>query len=87
MEPYEKNCDVMMVKLQSGEIICVIAPYGKGEESGAVITTTGQIGKIVKRVCDYTGEILPMMDMIVPVHVARRVMRTTWDEKEGRDNA
>lgn len=85
MEYQEKMYDIMLAKLQSGEVICVTAPYAKGEESGAVVTTAGEIGKIVSRVPDYTGEIVAMLDQITHVRKARRVMRTVWDVKEDGD--
>ena len=79
--------DIMIVRLQSGELICVVAPYYKGEDSGAVLTTTGLLGQIVKCISDYTGDVIDMMSMVMPMHTARRVMKISWESSEERDDA
>lgn len=81
----ETKKDIMMVRLQSGELICVVAPYYTGEDSGAVLTTTGLLGKIVKCFSDYTGDVIEMIGMAMPIHTARRIMKTTWSEEDVPD--
>ena len=80
-----KKCDIMMVRLPSGEHICVVAPYCKGEDSGSVYTTTGLLGQIVKCITDYTGDVIDMLETAMPIHIARRIMRTVWEYKEDAD--
>lgn len=77
--------DIMIVRLQSGELICVVSPYNMGEDSGAVLTTTGLLGQIVKRLSDYTGNVFEMMRITMPIYTARRIMRTTWSEEDVPD--
>lgn len=81
----ETKKDIMMVRLPSGEIICVVAPHCKGEDSGAVLTTTGLMGQIVSCLSDYTGKVFNMLEMVLPIHTARRIMKTSWSEEEGED--
>lgn len=85
MKDNVKKCDIMMVRLPSEEIICVVAPYCKGEDSGAVYTTTGLLGQIVSCISDYTGDVIDMLEMAMPIHIARLVMKTVWEDKEEGD--
>lgn len=77
--------EVLVVQLDSGKTICVIAPYGKAETGDLVKTTNGLMGEVIKKAEDFSGYVRAITAEFTAVYEASDVWGHYWEAEATED--
>lgn len=77
--------EVLVVRLDSGKTICVIAPYGKAETGDLVKTTNGLMGEVIKKERDLNGAVLAIAAEFTTVYEACEIWGRYWKAEATED--
>lgn len=80
----ERYHEVLIAKQESGNEICVSAPYGKAGVGDLVKTTGGAIAQVVKQVEDFTGAVRTVASVFTTVHQAETIWSRCWNREEAQ---
>lgn len=70
--------EVLVVRMDTGEKICVCAPYGKTEIGDFVRTKNGLSGVVIKKERDLTGSVMAIAAELTTVYEVSEIWGCYW---------